>query len=155
MSPDVTALVAMYGAVVATLGAGWSIYRDIKVRSRRLRVSAFLGQRLGGVPMEHLVVKVTNVGAVPVVPAAIVITNGRGEKKKLYWLVADPPFSRLLQPGEDSGQVSNDLSKLVDPDLRIYVEDSFGKRWHLKRDEARELSESVQKKLSAPAVKKG
>lgn len=148
MSPDVTALVAIYGAVVATLGAGWSIYRDIKVRARRLRVNAFVGRRLGGVPVDHLVVKVTNNGAVPVVLAAIVITNGRGEKKQPYWLVADPPFSRLLQPGESSGQTSTDLSKLEDPDLRVNVEDSFGKKWHLKRADARRLSESAQKSLA-------
>ena len=148
MSPDVTALVAMYGAVVATLGAGWSIYRDIKVRARRLRVNVFVGRGFGGAPIDYFVVKVTNNGAVPVVPAAIVITNGRREKKQLYWLVADPPFARLLQPGESSGQTSTDLSPLVDPDLRIYVEDSFGKKWHLKRVDARRLSEAAQKSLA-------
>src|SRR5437762_4724289 len=71
---QITRRVAVYGAVVSTAIAAWTIYRDLRDKGR-LRVELEIGRRTqGGIithrdPMttaDHCVVTITNVGRRPI-----------------------------------------------------------------------------------------
>jgi hypothetical protein len=144
---DTALVVAISGNVLAAIALGWNILRDVRDRAGKLKVNAFIGAQLGGGP-DRLVIKCTNIGRRTIVPAAIGITVGPKGQEKLFIMLPDSGFSKTLQPGEWTGQMSTDFTHLDDPTLRIRVDDSLGGKWYVSDEEIRGINRAVRKAAS-------
>ena len=128
---------AIYGAVVATGTLVWTLYRDTSNRSRTLDVHAFIGfSDADPKGRDHLVVRATNIGRENVFVAVLALEVSRpGAETRSVRILRDRAvtFPKKLEPGESVGIVSNDLTLLDDPLLKIFAETTTGRRFDAGR----------------------
>lgn len=151
----VTLGIALWGAVIATLTAGWSAYRDL-VNKGKLRVKCFMGvMATPGVGIDKdncLIWNITNVGTQPVVLTTI---GGRFKDRSGFLLHANLPLPRTLQPGEYVIDWMDDFSNLEPEDItELSAYDSIGKVYKAhKRDLAKVIEELKKRGLGKRAKK--
>src|SRR5712691_12427181 len=110
LSGEAAPVVAIYGAVVATLVAGWTIYRGITDRGA-LRVQVVnMDMVQGGVTIakDRLWVKVTNVGRQPIYLDRIGGRYRKGAPRSHFLIVTAQSLPVKLEPGESFGDYSSD-----------------------------------------------
>jgi hypothetical protein len=161
---SLTEFLAAYGALLASVGFGWNLYRDLLDRAR-LQVSARVRRIVTGadgrffsvkpdLPVEgaseklYVVMSVVNVGRRPV------LWEGWGGKYRkpvngrdsFYIVARDLP--KMLQEGESHSEMT-----LLEPDLRppsenvksLLMWDASGRYWKLSRKGLRELKREARR----------
>lgn len=147
-----TLILALWGALIGTLTAGWTIYRDVLDRGR-LRLRVTIGNVWqGGIKDEQYTAwfTITNVGRRPV----IVTTVGGQYARTRRFLITSNDLPKRLEPGEqvmvttkdfaDFGSVQwlgawdslDDIYKVRPKELRVF-----------KKMLAESLTESNRKRL--------
>ena len=150
------AVLGVYGAIVATLTAGWSIwsvYRDRGCLKLDLRLKRFVPDASYGDPIEmpvdslegcELHLAVVNVGRRPIRPA-----TWRGTPRRRLRGVVDITFSEAicrkhLNETEHCTVVCRDFVGAFTSGLRrMYVTDSSGRRWNVPRNRLRAIAKRI------------
>ena len=164
---SLTTGLAIYAAIVSSIGLGWNLYRELHDRAR-VKISLSLMRIATGtdgrqfavaphLPTEitsanlHAVVRMTNVGRRPV------LLQGWGgewkipEKGKDKFVVISQGLPRTLKGHESHHEFTPDLS-VVSPNIKaLFVWDSSGKNWYVSNKELRETVEQARKHVSAHA----
>ena len=164
--PDnLTKFLAVWGALLSTLGMGWNLYRDLHDRAR-LKVVAHLrriapsgsatGQLLAHAPHLPIIgtseqmfvfVDVTNVGRRPV------RWDGWGGKYydkvggKDSFVIIPVALPKLLHEGESHSEFTAELHQDVNNVKKIFIWDAAGKNWKLPRRELKKLKRAVRKQI--------
>lgn len=132
--PELTTVLATYGAIVSTGAVLWNIYRDLADQGR-LRVHCFIGfivaPGIGTDGTKRLFFNVTNVGRRP-----IMVTQVGGGLGKDHFLVKphDDRLPRMLAPGEYLHEwVDDPLSTLNQETKFLGAWDSTGGIWKVDR----------------------
>jgi hypothetical protein len=157
---DVTKFLALYGAILSSIGFGWNLYRDSHDRAK-LEVSASIrrfvtaadgrafaiAQKLsveGASNQAYIVISVTNVGRRPV------MIKGWGGRwcnpingKRMFTIIGrDLP--KMLSEGEYHLEYTDDF-KVTGKNVKdLYVWDSSGKEWKLPKGEFKRLKQEVR-----------
>lgn len=132
--PELTTVLATYGAIVATLAVVWNIFRDLTDRGR-LRVTCFIGfMALPGVGADRsdkLFFNVTNVGR----RAILVEKVGGAHGGKHFIIVPHPGMApRMLAPGEYTHVWQDDPLSVLDKATKFLgAWDSTGRLWKVDR----------------------
>lgn len=147
----ITAVLAIWGAVLSSVTLGWNFIRDINQRGR-LRVSCYIGKLVGGSvgvdPNSYLVWNITNIGKEPVLLTHV----GGATAKEGFMLTTHQPLPKMLQPGEYVLEYSDELS-VLGPELKhLWAIDSLGRNFKAPR---RQLKELKKKYASGKYAKKG
>jgi hypothetical protein len=151
MKLDMTALLAVYGAVVSSFVAGWNVFRDLRDRPS-VKVRAKIGYIMTNSDGRQLFVAYTwalRRGIVPGTQPLLKLTftnSGRRVITLSMWgavlkagsatpLLFCPPLSlpKSLTEGESVDEFTTDLSVLDDKTKRIWVQDSTERSWYLPR----------------------
>jgi hypothetical protein len=164
---SLTSLLAFYGAVLSSFGAGWNFYRDLRDKAR-LKVSMSIRriayspdgkwyQVKPDLPVQgaseklYVVVNVTNAGRRPVK-----WTGWGGEYKTPhngrtgFWI--QPTHIPLMLPeGESSSEFTDDLEAAGEDVKKLFIFDATGKNWHLSWNALRKLKDECRKFRPAPA----
>jgi len=162
------AVLGIYGAIVATLTAGWSIwsvYRDRGCLKLELRLKRFELNELGEhieKPVDSLKgcelhLGVVNVGRRPIKP-----DSWHGISRQRTHGAVDITFGREmcrrpLAETEQCAQVSRDFVEAFVSGLRrMYVVDSAGRQWYIPRNQVRATAKRIEVLHSADGeVKQG
>jgi hypothetical protein len=163
---SLTTVLAIYAAIVSSIGVGWNVYRELHDRSR-VKISVSLMRISTGadgrqftvaphLPIEsasaavHVVVKITNVGRRPV------LLQGWGgewkipENGKDKFVVISQGLPRMLKGHESHQEFTPDLS-VVSPNIKaLFVWDSSGKNYYVSNKKLRETVEQARQLVSAP-----
>jgi hypothetical protein len=163
---SITTIIAIYAAILSSIGVGWNLYRELYDRAR-VKISISLMRIATGadgrhfavgphLPTEnisadlHVVVKITNVGQRPV------LLQGWGgkwkdpEKGKDTFVVVSQGLPRTLKGHESHQEFTPDLS-VVSPNIKtLFVCDSSGKNWYVSNKELRKTVEQAGKHLIDP-----
>jgi hypothetical protein len=159
LSDALTKFLATWGALVATGGLGWTIYRDfadrgkLKVQARIMRIGvSTTGQ-------QFLVSPTANVQAAPELYFAVTVVNvGRRPVKWVGWggKYLKPPNNRhsfvgvsrylpkMLEEGQDHDEVeplTQETVETIENARKLFVWDSSGKKWVLSRKQLKELKQ--------------
>jgi len=150
------AVLGVYGAIVATLTAGWSIWSVYRDRGR-LKLDLFLkrfAENSYGEDIERPVdslegcelhLTVVNVGRRPIRPA-----TGHGTPRRRLRGAADITFSEAicrkpLNETEHCSVVYRDFVVAFTSGLRrMYVIDSSGRRWYVPRRQLRAITKEIE-----------
>ena len=142
----VTAAIATYGAVLSTVVAAWSIYRDLMDRGR-LEVHCFIGKMVGGAhgrdDRDYLIWMITNIGRRPVMVKIVGGTN-RGKK---HFVIGPRDLPKMLAPGEYTLEYSDEMGKISNDLKELWALDTLGNYWKAPRKavkEVRKASESSE-----------
>lgn len=139
----ISLIIAIYGAIVATIVAAWNIYREATNRGR-LRVQAveadMIAPGVGAIANGKLWIKVTNVGRQSIFLTKIGGRNKRGSTRSHFVLITAKQLPVKLEPGEEWDDTSADVSSL-DPQKVRYLAawDSMGKVHKVPRRQLKEL----------------
>jgi hypothetical protein len=158
-----TGLLALYGAVLSSIGLGWNLYRDLHDRAR-LKLTAQLRRivpsALGGgqiysvspdLPIEgrsdilYVFMTVTNVGRRPV------RWNGwGGEYSKPVnggksFVVVPVGLPKMLNEGESHSEFTDEVHGKIDNIRRLKVWDASGKSWYVPWRMFRKLKKEIEK----------
>ena len=163
---SLTTTLAIYAAIVSSIGVGWNVYRELHDRSR-VKISVSLMRISTGadgrqftvaphLPSEdasaavHVVVKMTNAGR------KLVLLQGWGgewkipEKGKDKFVVISQGLPRMLKGHESHQEFTPDLS-VVSPNIKaLFVWDSSGKNWCVSNSELQKTVEQARKHVSDP-----
>lgn len=163
---SLTTFLAIYAAILSSIGLGWHLYRDLYDRAR-VKVSVSLmrlatgedGKQFAVAPDSlidsttanlHVVVKMTNVGRSPV------LLRGWGgewklpEKGKDKFVVFSQGLPRMLNGHESHQEFMPNLS-VVSPNIKaLFVWDASGKNWYVPENELRKIVAQAGKYVSDP-----
>jgi hypothetical protein len=162
----ITDVLAAYGAVLASVGFGWSLYRDLHDRAR-LRVKANVrrivqivgGQWyavrpdlgvVGASAQLFIVVNVTNVGRRPV---QWIGWGGKYHKSvngKGSFAIIPVALPKMLNEGDTHSEYTDLLDPAGENVKRLFIWDASGKNWYLSRWARRKLKEEARKFQSTP-----
>ena len=144
----ITDFLAVYGAILATLIAGWDLAKFALERPR-LRVSCYIGQLVtpgvGVSPPNRIVYSVANTGG-----KAVVVTTLGGALRSGSYFMFIPDTVQLpitLQPGE-SMVVPGPMPENLDDVTRFIVHDGLGKQWKASTKVVREQLAARARKAS-------
>jgi hypothetical protein len=161
---NLTEFLAAYGALLSSIGFGWSLYRDLLDRGK-LQISANVRRIARGedgrffsvkpdLPVEgaseqlYVVMSVVNVGRRPV------LWQGWGGKYhervsgKTAFFIVGRNLPKMLQEGETHSEftaLEDDLRPANDNVKSLFVWDPSGKHWNLSRKGLRELRQEARK----------
>jgi hypothetical protein len=163
----ITGLLALYGAVLSSVGLGWNLYRDLHDRAqlrlvahlRRIAPSAVGPQRYavaadlpvaGRSEAVYVFLDVANVGRRPVK------WNGWGGKYKKpdatsgldSFTVIAIALPKMLAEGESHSEYTDGLHTDIENVRKIFLWDASGKNWNLPRRELRKLKAQVRKHMA-------
>ena len=134
---NITTLIAAYSAFVATFVLGWNVFRDLTDKGK-LKVHCYIGNLIfpGGPTdnKDYLVYSVTNVGR-----RAVLVTHVGGQKKKKDFMIVPRDLPKKLEPGDYLMEYTDDLSCLSKDLKTLFVIDSLGKQYKVKRATVRNL----------------
>jgi hypothetical protein len=108
-------VVAVYGAVVATVVAAWNIYQHVVAYRDRLAVQVVRANAVQGgttIAKDRLWYKVTNVGRQPVWLHSIGGRYKRGSQHSNFIIATAKGLPVKLEPGEVFNDTSSDATKL-------------------------------------------
>jgi hypothetical protein len=147
---SLTAVLAVYGALLSSLVFGWNLYRDLTNRGK-LKVSCWIGQRIieGGPEdsKDYLVYTVTNVGRQPILVTHVGgTTKPSGSMRHNAFMVATREIPRMLHPGEYVLAYASDLSILDENLISLWALDSLEKHHKVKRAVTKQLVTKAQEK---------
>ena len=139
MDKNLTAFLAVWGAVLSTIGIAWNLYRDLSDRGR-LRVTCYLGNIItpGGLsdPKDYLVWSVVNVGRRPIVVQHL---GGINADKHFLIMPRNTQLPKTLEPGESLSDYSPELSLLGKKLKHLTALDTTGKYHKVPRKQVRAL----------------
>jgi hypothetical protein len=159
---NLTKFLAAWGAILATFGLGWTLYRDLLDRGK-LQISANvrrIGRSADGkyyavrpdvnvevFPKLFVVMSVVNVGRRPVLWQG---WGGKYRKRQtdgsgFYILPQNLP--KMLQEGESHSELTAleaDLRPANENVRRLYVWDAAGKEWALSRKQLKALKKEAR-----------
>jgi hypothetical protein len=163
---SLTTGLAIYAAILSSIGVGWNVYRELSDRARvkvlvsLMRISTGTdGRQFAVAPHStiedanaavHVVVKMTNAGRSPV------LLQGWGgewkipENGKDKFVVISQGLSRMLNGHESHQEFTPDLLVVSSNIKALYAWDSSGKNWYVSNKELREAGEQARKLVSAP-----
>ena len=125
-------LIALYGAILATITAGWTIYREWSDRRGKLLAHALYGHlHRRGKPESNecrWLFQIRNVGRVDVTLEWIGFINNQGEEKVLIPIsssVARREPSSVITIGPEPGPRPEDIVKL-------WATDQVGRKYRIK-----------------------
>ena len=151
MEPNQTSLVlAVYGAVVATLVAVWNIYQQVVTYRDQLAVQVVRADMVQGgvvIATDKLWFKVTNVGRQPVWLSSIGGRNKRGSERSHFMIPTPVLLPVKLEPGEVFNDSSINL-KIADLDRVRYFAawDSKGKEHRAPKRQLQDVIKYGEKK---------
>jgi len=161
------AVLGIYGAIAATLTAGWNIHSGFRDRGRlklELRVKRFERNSIGEEiekPVDCLEGTQLHLGVVNTGRRPITVTAWRGVPRRPRSNDADIRFHevmcrKLLNETEQCSLVSRDLVEAFTAGLRrMYVIDSSGRRWYVPRKHLRAIAEEIELLRSADSGDEG
>ncbi len=160
---SLTQFLAAYGAILASIGFGWNLYRDLLDRAR-LQVAVNvrrIAQVAGGkffaakpdLPVEgasaqlYVVMSVVNVGRRPV------LWQGWGGKYRKpvdgrgSFFIVGRDLPKMLQEGESHSEMTTlepDLCPASENVKSLFMWDASGKHWKLSRNGLKKLKQEAR-----------
>lgn len=110
----ISLILAVYGAVIATIVAAWSIYQQVTTYRGQLAVQVVKVDMVQGhmtVGKDKLWIKVTNVGRQPIWLNSIGGRYKRGSPKSHFRIFIAQGLPVRLEPGEAFNDTSSDVNK--------------------------------------------
>ncbi len=159
-----TEFLAAYGALLSSVGFGWTLYRDLLDRAK-LQVSASI-RRIGrgadgkffackpDLPIEgaseqlFVVMDVVNVGRRPVLWQGWGGKYHKSEDGKTAFLIVGRDLPKMLQEGETHSEftiLEADLRPAHDNVRSLFVWDPSGKHWKLTRNALKKLKQEARR----------
>ena len=162
------AVLAIYGAIAATLAAGWNIYSGFRDRGRlklELHLERYVldtpyGDRVQ-MPVDSLEgcelhLSVVNVGRRPITPNAWRGVPRRRPRGAVGITLGEAMRQRPLNETEQCSDVSRDfVEAFVVGIRRMYVVDSSGRRWYVPRRHLRTITKEIEVLRSADGSLEG
>jgi hypothetical protein len=162
----ITDILAAYGAILASIGFGWNLYRDLLDRGR-LQVSIHVRRIVqiaggqwyavkpdlgvaGASAQLFVVVNVTNVGRRPV---QWIGWGGNYRKRvngKNSFSMIPVALPKMLNEGDTHSEFTNLLDPAGENVKRVFIWDASGKNWYLSRRKLRKLKEEARKFQGMP-----
>jgi len=147
------AVLGIYGAIVATLTAGWSIwsvYRDRGCLKLELELRRFVQNGGGGQiekPVDQLEgielrLRVANIGRRPLMVVSWYgVPHARSAK---HILLSQFPRHAIINETEQASFACRDVEALTSGLRRMYVADSSGRRWDVRRRHLRPITKKIE-----------
>jgi hypothetical protein len=163
--PDnLTRFLATYGALLASIGFGWNLYRDLRDRAQ-LKVSAAISRltvdgqgswvaitsavRAAGSNQLYVVMTVVNVGRRPIVWVGWGGEYRKGASNTPSFAILDTEINnhlpRKLQEGDTHTVCIELQARFFDNVKSFFMWDASGKKWKIPRKQLRELREESQR----------
>lgn len=159
-----TEFLAAYGALLSSVGFGWTLYRDLLDRAN-LQVSASIRRIVRGADGKYfaskadlaiegaseqlfVVMDVVNVGRRPVLWQGWGGKYLKAEDGKTGFFIVGRALPRMLQEGETHSEftaLEADLRPVHDNVKSLFVWDPSGKHWKLPRKELKKLKQEARK----------
>lgn len=160
---DLTKFLAAYGALLASIGLGWNLYRDLHDRAQ-LKISATISRltvdgqgnwlaitsavKAPGTKQRYVVLTAVNVGRRP-----LVWTGWGGKYKKrtepTQFGILDRGIHNHLPKKLQEGDTHSACTELEDGFLEgvksLFIWDASGKQWKLSRWQLRKLTTEARK----------
>ena len=163
---DITRFLALWGAILSSIGLGWNLYRDLHDRAK-LKVSAGIKRFVTGadgrafaiahnLPVEgvsnqaYVVISMTNVGRRP---AMVKGWGGRYRNPvngKRAFTIIGIDLPKMLKEGEYHFEYTDNFNAVGENVKSLYVWDSSGKEWRLPKRELENLKQEVRTIQRAP-----
>lgn len=144
MEANLTAFLAVWGAILSSIGMGWNLYRDLSDRGR-LRVTCYIGNIVSAVgpsdPKDYLCWSVVNVGRRPIMVQHI----GGITSEKHFLVNSHTPLPKMLAPGESLTEHTEDLLVLGNTLKHLTALDTTGKHHKAPRSQVRALKREYAK----------
>lgn len=145
MEFNLTTFLAVWGALLSSVGLGWNLFRDLNNRGR-LRVSCYLANLVsegeGVDPNTYLTWCVTNIGKQP-----IMVTHIGGARKDCHFMIKTKNIlPKMLQPGEYFLECSSELTILKDDLKTLHAIDSLNKYYKAPGKVVKKLKEDFKQK---------
>jgi hypothetical protein len=166
-SDGLTKFLAAWGAILATFGLGWTLYRDLLDRAK-LQVSAKvrrIGRSTDGkyyavapkLQVEaseklFVVMSVVNVGRRPVMWQGWGGKYHKREAEGTAFFIVGQNLPKMLQEGESHSELTaldNDLKPASENVRKLYIWDASGREWALSKKQLRKLKEEARKATHA------
>ncbi|MGH9727278.1 MAG: hypothetical protein ACRD4V_01645 [Candidatus Acidiferrales bacterium] len=161
--PDnLTRFLAAWGAVLATFGLGWTLYRDLLDRAK-LQISAKVRRIALGPDGKYfavapnlpvrateklfVVMTVVNVGRRPVMWQGWGGKYHKREPEGSAFFIVGQNLPKMLQEGESHAEMTeleDNLKPASDNVKKLYVWDPAGKEWALSRKELKKLRKDAR-----------
>jgi hypothetical protein len=156
----ITDILAAYGAILASIGFGWSLYRDLHDRAH-LKVKANIRRTVqstdgkwyavkpdlgvaGASEQLYVVVNVTNAGRRPVQWIGWGGKYHKPENGKGSFTIIPVALPRLLNEGDTHSEYTDLLDPAGENVKRLFIWDASGKNWNLSRWALRKLKEEAR-----------
>jgi hypothetical protein len=162
-TPDyLTKFLAAWGAILATFGLGWTLYRDLLDRAK-LQISAKV--RRIGVSTDGkyyaiapklkvqasaklcVVMNVVNVGRRPVLWQGWGGKYHKREDEGTAFFIVGQSLPKMLQEGESHSELTEleaNLKPASENVRRLYVWDASGREWALSRKQLKQLKKEAR-----------
>jgi hypothetical protein len=141
---NLTAILAVWGAVVSTIAIAWNIARDLSDRAK-LHVICYVGQVVIPLGPKNtplvLIWRVTNSGRKP----AVLTHIGGALENGGHFMINTTELPRTLQPGDYYLGHSADLSILKKNPTALWAIDSLNRHWKIPNKMLRALLEQNAK----------
>jgi hypothetical protein len=162
-----TTFLAAWGALLATFGLGWNLYRDLLDRSK-LQISARV-RRIGrsgdgkhyavsptlkvqASEKLFVVMTVVNVGRRPVLWQGWGGKYRKPEADGSSFFIVGQNLPKMLQEGEshcELTELDRDYKPASENVKTLFVWDAAGKHWALSRKQLKELKDEARKSLAS------
>src|SRR5437762_6679904 len=132
---NLTTFLAVWGALLSTALAGWTIFRDLRDKGK-LQLDATIGNIVpGDDKRDFLLLTITNVGRRPILLKSWYLKFNKGSTHPLAFILADN-LPKMLKEGEFLTVKTHELQHLVKTE-KILVCDSNGKQWKVPKKSLR------------------
>ena len=136
MPIDLTTILAIWGAFLSSVLAGWTLYRDLTDRGK-IRLYCYVGNIIGGPESsetDYLFWRVVNIGR-----GSVLVTSVGGALSEKNFMINPRTLPKMLVPGDYLSEYTDDLS-ILDKDLKyLCAWDSLGKVYKAPRKQLNRL----------------
>jgi hypothetical protein len=156
-----TKFLAAWGALLATFGLGWTLYRDLLDRPR-LKVTARIRRLVqssdgrwysiapnlpvAGANAELFVVMdVINVGRRPIQWTGWGGKHYRPVGGKDSFVIVAVALPKMLEEGESHSEFTGEINPVIENVKRLFIWDAAGKNWFVSRRALRKLKKDYRK----------
>ena len=142
---DLTMFLAVWGALVSTAVAGWTIFRDLGTRPK-LRVDAIVGAIYPDHPDEDLlIVTMTNEGHGPIMVKSWGL-DYRKEKPtdKKHGIIVPRGLPRMIKEGDFHTEWTHELQAIGSRVTGIWALDSANRYWHAPKQHLQEVIKGAE-----------
>ncbi len=147
-SMSLTFVLALWGTVLSTIVVTWNIYRGLQDR-RKIRLGPFLeALEPEDAPELCLKIIITNIGRRPVYVKDLFIMTSSRFKTRLRF----SSLPKMLKEGEYHIISIKDLSILTPNIEYIFVCDSAGKKWKIKKKEVKSIVSIINHSRKKDAI---